>query len=104
MAGKHRLEADGKVSLQFEHVNYANGPEDKTVVQVGIGDYPDKANENQYPTTSGFVIGGLQERLLRFDLSQLAFEKILNTLRPHYKGLDGHGILNFDDKFMEGTW
>ena len=46
----------------------------------------------------------LQERLLRFDLSQLAFEKILNTLRPHYKGLDGHGILNFDDKFMEGTW
>ena len=104
VAGKHRLEADGKVSLQFEHVNYANGPEDKTVVQVGIGDYPDKANENQYPTTSGFVIGGLQERLLRFDLSQLAFEKILNTLRPHYKGLDGHGILNFDDKFMEGTW
>ena len=104
VAGKHRLEADGNVSLQFEQVNYANGPEDKTVVQVGIGDYPDKANENQYPTTSGFVIGGLQERLLRFDLSQLAFEKILNTLRPHYKGFDGHGILNFDDKFMEGTW
>ena len=104
VAGKHNLTSDGAVQLQFEQVNYSNGPEHKVVVAPGIGDYPAKENENQYPESTGFVIGGLQERLLRFDLTQIAFERIINTLRPHYKGLDGHGVLNFDEKFMDGTW
>ena len=104
VAGKHNLTSNGAVQLQFEQVNYSNGPEHKVVVAQGIGDYPAKENENQYPESTGFVIGGLQERLLRFDLTQIAFERIINTLRPHYKGLDGHGVLNFDEKFMDGTW
>ena len=104
VAGEHQSGPNGQVIFNFMQVNYPNGPEDKVVVSPGIGAYPAKEDENKYPEKSGFVIGGLQEKLTRFDLTQSAFEKIIRTLGPYYKGVDGHGVLNFNPKFFEGTW
>ena len=104
IAGPHQVNDGGQVELRFREVQFSNGPDSMVVVNESIGEYPDPENENAYPQTSGFVIGGLQERLARFDLTQLAFEKIIATLSPHYKGRNGHGVLNFAERFFQGHW
>ena len=104
IAGDHQQDDQGKIIYKFQQVNYDNGPTSKKVVKEEIGKYPSKNEENKYPQDSGFVIGGLKEKTLRFDLTQFAFEKIIATLEPHYKGVNGHGVLNFNEKFFEGQW
>ena len=104
VAGDHQQGDDGNIIYKFQQVNYDNGPTSKKVIKDEIGKYPSKNEENKYPESSGFVIGGLKEKILRFDLTQFAFEKIIATLEPRYKGINGHGVLNFNEKFFEGQW
>ena len=105
IAGDHIQDPQtGDIIYKFQEVNYNNGPTNKTIIKDDIGKYPPKSEENKYPENSGFVIGGLKEKILRFDLTQLAFEKILTTLGPFYKGVNGHGVLNFNPKFFNGQW
>ena len=49
-------------------MDYADGPNSQRVVRSGIGDYPPKDQDEQFPTVSGFTIAGLQDQNQRFDL------------------------------------
>ena len=91
---------DGK-NLKFAKVNYPEGQASQTIVNLGIGDYPEN---DQYPADSGFVISGLEAKTNQFNLSQFAFEKIIQTLGPIYRGQDGNGALMFNEQYMEGIW
>ena len=105
VAGAHQQDpSTGDLIYRFEQVNYPNGEASKVVVNPGIGAYPPKEDENNYPSQSGYVIAGLEKQLNRFDLNQNAFEKIINTLGPYYKGVNGQGVLNFNEKYLTGDW
>ena len=105
VAGAHQQDPNtGDLIYRFEQVNYPNGEPSKVVIKEGIGAYPPKEDENNYPSQSGYVIAGLEKQLNRFDLNQNAFEKIINTLGPYYKGVNGQGVLNFNEKYLTGDW
>ena len=94
----------GAIKFNFGQVDYADGPNSQRVVRSGIGDYPPKDQDEQFPTVSGFTIAGLQDQNQRFDLQPWAFAKVIETLGPFYRGQNGNGALNFNHQYFEGLW
>ena len=88
----------------FAQVNYPKGQNDLQIVKTNIGTYPQ--DDNTYPEDSGFVISNLiaKDQVKPFNLSQLAFEKVIKTLNPTYRGQNGNGALVFNDTYLKGTW
>ena len=98
IALNHQQKPDGTMDFKFGKVNYPNGQNSYTVVEDGIGAYPEV---DQYPEKSGFVISGLKDKFEIFKIDKSAFEKVLAQLQPTYVGINTQGTIRFDSKYFE---
>ena len=89
---------NGKIQYNFGEVNYPKGEGTYSVVNNGIGAYPEV---DQYPEKSGFVISGLKDKFEIFKIDKSAFEKVLAQLQPTYVGINTQGTIRFDSKYFE---